>query len=37
MNFAFLMQFPPKVMQSHEKAKLTKTAADEIFVLYENT
>ena len=36
MNLAFLMQFPPKFMQSQEKAKLTKTAAVEIFVLREN-
>ena len=30
MNFAFLMQFPPKVMQSEERAKLTKTAVSVI-------
>ena len=35
MNFAFLTQFLPKAMQSQEKAKLTKSAAVEIFVSRE--
>ena len=36
MIFCISDAIPPEIMQSQEKAKLTKTAAAEIFVSREN-